>query len=249
MHKKHKNAWSLDLTHMKGTVMISTASFSSINNLLVVISVIIIGTYSLVHGIRSGGAGGRIIVVATMLAFAYVAYGFIYDVSLYGDRVFEVRENIAHKNADLAIQREPDDSTLIQKIRSLWSPFSENVPKGRRTENSDLDKERISYDEVGGVPTFDPVSNQQTKAETGHYSSEPVEVVLSQTPSTPVTVAGGLCIATWQTDRDTLNYSTEVLPVGSDQWIIFTGGPLRIKKMRWYGEGTMAYQLRKDGSC
>lgn len=109
------------------------------------------------------------------------------------------------------------------------------------------DNTRSFFGESQG--TLNPVSNQQTKAETGHYSGEPVEVVLSQTPSTPVTVAGGLCIATWQTDRDTLSYSTEVLPVGSDQWIIFTGGPLRIKKMRWYGEGTMAYQLRKDGSC
>lgn len=93
------------------------------------------------------------------------------------------------------------------------------------------------------------VSSQPTKTEVTPYSSEPVEVVLSQEPSTPVTVAGGLCIATWQVDRDTLNYSTEVQPVGSNQWIPFTGGPLRIKKMRWYGEGTMAYQLRKDGSC
>ena len=98
-------------------------------------------------------------------------------------------------------------------------------------------------------PTLNPVTSQPTKTEVGPYSSEPVEVVLSQTPSTPVTVAGGLCIATWQTDRDTLSYTTEVIPVGSNQWIPFTGGPLRIKKMRWYGEGTMAYQLRKDGSC
>ena len=231
-----QNTWSLRTHKQKEMNMSSAGSFFTVSHIFISIALTVIGIGSLVHWLRSGGSGGRIIAGLTITMFAWFSYSFMYDVSIYGDRVFEVRDDIARKNAELTIQRAPDDSTLIEKIRSLRSIFSETLPRPHQTEEVSL--EDANFPE----PTT-------TWKKTSGYA-EPVEVRLSlTTPSTPVTVAGGLCIATWQTDRDTLNYSTEVLPVGSDQWIIFTGGSLRIKKMRWYGEGTMAYQLRKDGSC